>query len=154
MSSLDESLEEVLDSVVRLLEAQKKTGGTLTDVNKIIRGDRSNPTPDTPCIWVFSETAQVENITALQEKWTLPVALVAVVNKYDEDEGYREATRLAARARSAVIKERRLLDVENNPLSMVQDVKGGRFEASAPWHREKTLYSAIAVINVIFRTME
>jgi hypothetical protein len=53
MSTLDESFEAIMDSVIRKLEAEQAPGKTLSGVKKIIRGDRSEPTPYTPCIWVF-----------------------------------------------------------------------------------------------------
>jgi len=155
MSTLDESFEAIMDSVIRKLEAEQAPGKTLSGVKKIIRGDRSEPTPYTPCIWVFGETATPDdNYTTLQERWTQPIALVSVVSNYDTDEGYREATKLAALARSVVIKQRRLSDKDGNPLQMVQDIKSARFEPSAPWHKQGNLFSAVAVVDVIFRVME
>lgn len=143
--------DEIMDSVVRILKADEN----LTDVKEVIRGDRARPTPYTPCLWVFGETAQADNVyTALQERWTLPVALVAVISSYEPEQAYQQATGLAARARSAVIKHRRLLGEDGNSITAVQDVRSGRFEPSAPWHKEKNLYSAVAVMNVIFRTRE
>lgn len=155
MSTLDEGFEEIMNSIMRKLEAERAPGKSLSDVKKVIRGDRSEPTPNTPCIWVFGETAQSDdNYTTLQERWTQPIALVAVVSTYDPDAGYRQATSLAARARSVALKERRLSDKNGKPLQMVQDIKSARFEPSAPWHKQGNLYSAVAVVSVIFRVME
>lgn len=148
--ALDVALNQIIDAVVeRLGSASEDEESPLHGVN-IVRGDRSRPRPQTPALWVFAETAQPEhNPRALAETWELPIVITPIIKSDDPEDGYRQATTLAAQARSAVIAGRDL-DLRD----FVQDVRSGRFEASAPWHRRETLYSAVAQVRVIFTILE
>lgn len=142
--------DAIMDSIVRELK-----DSTEIEVEEVLRGDRSRPVPTAPMLWVIGEAAQADNTyTTLQERWILPVAIGAVVSSYDAETGYQEASLLAAKARAVIVKNRRLKDADGKPLEAVQDVRGGRFEPSAPWHNKGNLYTSIVVLNVIFRTRE
>ena len=156
---LDEAIEEVIDAVVSALKAEitlhesedEEAAAPLLEANlTIVRGDRSRPRPATPAIWVFPEAASIEhNPRTLAETWRLPIALVSIWKDDDPEEGYKMASSLAARARSVVIRDRSL-----GKRSYVQDTRSGRFEASAPWHSEGSLFAALALIEVIMLIRE
>lgn len=146
---LDEAFEAIINSVIGVLSAAT-VDGLLVGVNTVVRGDRARPRPDVPAVWVFAENANPEHSpTTLQERWVMPIALVAIVKSDDTEEGYRGASSLAARARSVVLKDRTL-----GLRRLVQDTRSGRFEPSGPWHREGNLYSSVALVEVTFRILE
>lgn len=147
---LDEAVEKIIDSIeARLIEAIEPDG-FLREIKEVIRGDRSKPKPPVPALWIFTETANPQhNPTTLIERWIMPVVLAVVVKDNQPESGFRLAARLAARARSIVLKARSL-----GLREVVQDTRSGRYEAYGPWHREGSLYSAIAVLEVTFLTRE
>ncbi len=148
-TSLDIAIEEILDSIEDSLKSAAKKNGSLEEVKEIVRGDRHKTKPKVPAVWIFSETATCEHLSSIVENWTLPVILSAIVKEDRPEAGYRKATRLAAKARSEILKERTL-----GLRKFVQDSQSARFEASAPWLREGSLFAANAVLNVIFRVKE
>lgn len=149
--NLNEAIEEIITAVVNKLQAATVEGQPLEEVESVVRGDRARPRPPVPSLWVFAETAQPQHSPrTIAETWHLPIVITPVVKESEEPEdGYKKATELAAKARSIVIKDRSL-----GLRAYVQDVRSGRFEPSAPWHRRETLYSAVAVILVIFTICE
>jgi hypothetical protein len=147
---LYEAIEEILDAIVTLVEAETVDGGSLSDIEEVIRGDRHKTKPAVPAIWIFAETANIAHPPmAMAEKWTMPVILSAIVKNDDVEEGYKEATELAAKARTAVLSDRTL-----GLRTFVQDTRSLRFEPSAPWLRQGSLFAANAVIEVIFTIFE
>lgn len=146
---LDEAIEEILDAIRDLVLLQAQDGGTLEGVASVVRGDRTRTGVLTPSVWLFAESARNEHPPrALHETWTFPVVLTSVVKADDTEEGYRKATRIAARARSAVLANRTL------GLRYVQDTRSSRFDAAAPWQREGNLFAAVAVVEVVFTILE
>lgn len=147
---LDEAFEAIVDAITNMLITATGAGGLLADVSAVVRGDRARPRPATPSLWVFAEAANpVHQPTTIQESWTLPVVLAAIVKSEDPEEGYRLASSIAARARSVVLTDRTL-----GLRHVVQDTRSGRFEPGGPWHQEGNLYSAVAIIQVTFRIRE
>lgn len=148
---LHEALGEILDAVVETLKGANVKGGLLEEVETIVRGDRARPRPSLPGLFVYADVARNEHAhRALHETWALPVIIVATVkNDDDPEEGYREATALAARARSVAITKGRRLG-----LDFVQDVASTQFEASGPWMREGSLFLSAATIEVRFTILE
>lgn len=147
---LDEAIGQILDSIEEALTNATEEGELLEGVQSIVRGDRARPRPLTPAVWIFAETANPDYTrTSLHEIWTLPIVLTPIIQSEIPEEGYKEATKLAARARSVVLNDR-LLGLPD----VVRDCKSGRFEPSAPWHNEGKLYSAVAVVTVIFLIKE
>lgn len=143
---LDEAYEQIMDAIMTALAAENITGGLLEGVNSIVRGDRARPRPTTPAIWVFAETAQPQDTPrTIAEVWELPVSLTAIYKSDDPEVGQTESTKLAALARSAVIKDRQL-----GGLTFVQDTKSGRFEPNGPQHNEGQLYGSAAQIKIKF----
>lgn len=150
MARLDQAYEAIIDSIHASIEAEIVTGGMLSDVREVVRGDRARPRPNTPTIWIFGESATPSNqSTAIKEKWEMPVSLVAIYESNDAEEGYREASRLAALSRSVVLRDR-ALGLRN----IVQDVVSGRFDPSAPHFRKGNLFSSAAQVVVSFFTFE
>lgn len=151
---LDEAFEAIITAIVQELEEEKEKGsdGLLEELETIIRGDRARPRPATPALWVFAEQANPSHDTsAIQESWELPVVITPVCKSDDPEDGYRQATRLASRARSVVMRNRTL-----GLRPTVQDIKSGRFEPSAPWHSDdkRSLFTAVSVVVVKFRIKE
>ena len=148
--NLSTALEEILDKVKELLEAAVGDGKSLAGIKEVIRGDRHRTKPDVPAIWIFADTATVAHPPmALAEKWTVPIVLSAIVKENDVEKGYKGATEFAAKARSVILKDR-TLGLRN----FVQDTQSARFEASAPWLRQGSLFASNAVVNVIFTVLE
>ena len=85
----------------------------------------------------------------MHETWVLPLVIVAVVKDDEPEDGYKNATALAAKARSVILEDRRL-----NKLNFVQDLYSDRFEASAPWLREGQVFYSLAIVNVVFTILE
>ena len=147
---LDEAYDAIVDAIVAKLELAKEPGGLLEGTESIVRGDRARPRPPTPALWVFAETATPEHSpTTIQERWQLPVVLAAIFKTDDPELGYKEASRMAARARSVILKDRTL-----GLRPVVQDTRTSRYEPSGPWHNEGQLYGAVAVLQVTFRIKE
>lgn len=147
---LDEAYDAIMGAITSRLESEKSGTGLLSGVTTVIRGDRARPRPATPSVWVFAETLRPgHEQTTIQESWTLPVVLAAIVKDDSPEEGYRAASSLAARARSAVLADRTL-----GLRTLVQDTRSDRFEPGGPWHQEGNLYSAVAVVQVTFRIRE
>jgi len=143
---LDEALEHILTTVESRLRTATEGDGLLSGVEEIVRGDRARPRPATPAVWIFAETANPDHgQSSLHEMWRIPIVLTPIVKSDNPTKGYSEATRLAARARSVILNDKQL----GSP-SLVRDIKSGRFECSAPWHNDGNLYSAVAVIDVVF----
>jgi len=147
---LADAIEGVLDGIISLLSAQKTPTGRLPGVSQIVRGDRARPNPIIPAIWVYPDamTPSNANVT-LQEQWVMPILLVSVIKNANPELGYKEATSLAATARSIILKDRTL-----GSRPYVQDTESGRFEPSGPWYRDGQLFSAVAVVEVTFRILE
>lgn len=147
---LDEAIDIILDQVMELLKEEIAPGCLLEGVKSIVRGDRYKTPPPLPSVWVFADVATASHPpAAIHETWELPILLVSVIKNDIPEDGYRLATRLAARARSAIMKHRTL-----DRRDVVQDVRSIRFEPSAPWLNEGSKYSSVAVISVRFRIME
>ena len=147
---LDEAFEGIITNITEMLEAETQEGHLLEEIEEVVRGDRARPRPRTPSLWVFAERANPTHTpSSMQESWELPIVLTPVIKTDLPEEGYKEASELAAKARSILLKNRTL-----NLREVVQDTRSGRYEPSAPWHNEGQLYSAVAVVIVTFRIRE
>lgn len=150
---LDEALLRIMDALEARLEEQRQT--LLADFRSIIHGDRTRVGFDLPALWVLYETATNTGPHALQEGWEMPVTLAAVLSGDEPDLAYRDAIRLAARARSAALRyddDRRYRRLD---LPFVDDLQSQAFEpARVTPVDNRTLYGAAAVIVVRFRTFE
>ncbi len=147
---LDEAFEAIMDNALAKLQAEQVEGGLLAEVTTIVRGDRARPSPPTPSLWLFGEQATPSHEpTTIQESWMLPLLITPVYQSIDPEVGYRKASEIAAKGRSILLADRTL-----GLRELVQDVRSGRFEPSAPWHNQGNLYSAVAVLQVTFRIRE
>lgn len=147
---LDEAIERILDAIVERLGDQTGTEGLLAGVEEIVRGDRTKGPAKPPSIWVYLTLSRNDHPPrSLTETWTLPVVLQATVRSQDPEGGYREATKLAARARSTLLLDRTL-----GLRGFVQDTRSSQFEPSSPEHREGALFAAFAVCDVIASVLE
>jgi len=147
---LNEALEGILNSITDMLEEANGKGHGLGVEATIVRGDRARPQPDLPAVWFHGMPATPDHSQrTMAEKWTLPIAIVALVQNTEPEEGYSQATELAARARSVLIRDRTLRQRE-----YVQDVKSGRFEMSGPDTQREDIFAASAIIEVVFVILE
>ena len=150
---LNTALKGIVDGIEAAITAemdQDDEGSTLKDVATVIRGDKSRPTPKPPAIWIRPLTATADHAQrSYAEKWQLNVLLLAIIKNTDPEEGYNQATDLAARARSAVLKDRTL-----GSRKYVQDVRSASFEMSGPDLRNEAITAATATIQVHFVILE
>jgi len=150
IKDLASAIKDILDSIKSILESATEEGELLEGVKEVVRGDRVRPRPEPPTIWIFTDEAvAIHPPMSLAEKWSLPIVLSAVYKTDDPDTGYMEATSLAAKARSVILKDR-TLGLRN----FIQDVQSVRFDPSGPHFNEGQLYGAAATVNVIFTIFE
>ena len=151
---LDEAVEAILDEIVEIIrdasEESSPPSIDLSEVRTVVRGDRARPQPVMPAIWVVPEPAVADHTThGLAEAWTMAVTIAALVSSDDPEQGARDAVRLAARARSSVLRNRRLT------LAYVQDIVSTRFDAAARTsERNRNLHWADATVTVRFKIWE
>lgn len=149
--SLATALDAILDGVVTyLITEQTKDDGTLDDVLIIVRGDRSEPRPDTPALYVVPEKMKVSNTQSrnfnLAEWWEFPITIHGMIHHDIPSDGYQAATDLAARARSVILTA----NSSNLGLAYVKDIRSDEFDPSGPWNREGDYYRASATVVVLF----
>lgn len=144
---LDTMIDRVLDSIEDRCKDETKL---LSEINSVIRGDKLEYTPELPSLWIYTQTlVPTSDNTALKEQWVMPVVLEVVIEENnDAQKGYKKSTELAAKARSAVLKDRKL------GLDNVAHVLSGEFHPSGPGLRENNYFSSMAVVNVRFFTFE
>jgi len=147
---LDEALEGIMDGIVNALEQNRGPGNDLEEVKTIVCGDRSRPAPQTPAVWVRALTASCDHSQrSYAEKWQVEIIILAIVKNNQPEDGYREATSLAARARSVVLRDRTL-----GKRAYVQDVRSGNFEMGGPNLQNESLFASTATIQVHFVILE
>jgi len=143
---LEEALEGIMEGIVEAI----RTSRTLDHVKNIIYGDKSKPGPTPPTLWIRGLQARPNHSQrSYAEKWEFDVLIMAIVKNSDPEKSYKEANALAARARSAVLRDRTL-----GKRRYVQDVRSGTFEPSGPDMRNESLSAATAVIQVHFVILE
>lgn len=140
-----------MDGVEAAIEAEREAEeGTLTDIKTLIQGDKSRPTPQPPAVWIRGLMATCDHSQrSYAEKWQVDILILAIVKNTDPAEGYEQATSLAARARSAILKDRTL-----GNRKYIQDVRSKGFEMSGPDLRNEALCAATATIQVHFVILE
>lgn len=150
---LNEALKGIVDGIEAAIEAerdQESETATLKDIKTVIRGDKSRPTPKPPVVWIRPLTATADHSQrSYAEKWQLNVLLLAIVKNTDPEKGFDQATDLAAKARSAVLKDRTL-----GNRKYVQDVRSATFEMSGPDLRNEAVTAATATVQVHFVILE
>lgn len=151
---LEDAIEAILDAIVGALDDAREESSPpsldLSEIQTIVRGDRARPQPKMPALWVVPEPAVADHTThGLAEAWTMPVTIAALVSSDDPEQGARDCVRLAARARTVVLRARRL------GLAYVQDTVSTRMDAAArSSERNRNLHWADATISVRFKIWE
>jgi hypothetical protein len=142
------AIDAILDALVAYLEAETGDDGCLCDVVVVQRGDRDEPRPEEPAVYVTPQRMRISEgiTTSLVEWWELPVELHAVVSDETPATGYAEATDLAARARSVLLTH----SSKNLGLAYVRGVHSGEFDVSGPWSRNGDYYRAMAELKILF----
>jgi hypothetical protein len=145
-----ECWDGVVDGIVRAVEAWMTEGLPLSEVQAVVRGDRSRGVPPLPAIWVYPEKANYESRTYGEpETWVMPVTLAALVRSDDPEAGGRACARLAAEARRAALVDRQL------GLDYVVDTVPAAFDGAArSSERNRTLYWADSQIRVTLTVEE
>ncbi|HSW42699.1 MAG TPA: hypothetical protein VLM76_09345 [Patescibacteria group bacterium] len=152
---LDEAIEAILDAMVAVVRAAATTpGNPLASLRSVVRGDRARPMPDLPSLWIVPEPASNTHVATaggrgIAETWAMPVRLAALVKSDDPPAAGRECVRLAARARSEVLRDRQL------GLPYVADVTSTAFDAAVRRNPDNSLlYWADATLTVRFTVLE
>jgi len=147
--TLATAMDAIMDNTISALNAARQpvgeVPGVLADVRQVVRGDRNEPAPVCPAIWVFCKTAEPSHSTMnISEEWEIPVVFACLVENEGSDAGYQAATDLAARTRGVIV----LNATKNLGLAYVRSITSGPFEPSAPWHRTGNQYRAYATCKV------
>ena len=152
---LDEAIEAILDAMVAAVTAAAAShGNPLSSLRSVVRGDRARPLPELPSLWIVPEPASNTHVATaggrgIAETWTMPVRLAALIKSDDPLTAGRECVRLAALARSEVLRDRQL------GLPYVADVTSTAFDAAPPRPAENSLlYWADATLTVRFTVLE
>lgn len=140
---LDQAIDGILEAITdKLIEAEL--------AESVVRGERARTTPAIPALWVYGiQATPNHDRRSYAEMWVFEVAIVAVVKSDKPEDGAIEATTLAAKARSEIIKDRSL-----GNRNYVQDTKSGRFEPNGPDMNKNNLYAASATIMIEFTILE
>lgn len=151
---LEDAIEAILDAMVEAIRSATESESSppaidLSEVRTVVRGDRARPQPTNPSVWVFPGVATADHTThGLAEAWTMPVTIAALVSSDDPEQGARDCVRLAARARTAVLRDRDL------GLAYVQDVVSTRLDPGARTNGNRNLHWADATVTVRFKIWE
>lgn len=148
MKNLDESVEDIIDAVVGAIR-DELSGGELSDVQDVVRGDRARPMPKLPAVWVVPQPARFNQETyGDEETWSMPISIAALVKSDDPDTGGRLAQSISARARAAALPAR--------PVNVdITDVRSETFDPTArSSERNRNLFWCEAVIRVTFTVDE
>jgi len=147
---LADMIEDILDKAEEKLKEETE-GGDLKEVAEVVRGEHVRGKPKNPSLWIFTDTVSIEGgITSMREPWTLPLIVVSVVyNSQDPRRGQKNATELAAKARSVLLKSRNL-DLQGK----VHGVRSVTFEPRGRFEEGGGVFSAACVLNVSFTTLE
>lgn len=154
---LAEAIEQIIAKVEEKIQAAR--ANTLSEIKTMITGDATNKNKIPPMLWLITDTARVSpESTTLREIWSLPIMLVVVVkDSADPEKGQKLATKLAARARSVVLKiksgEKYVKDRDLG-LSFVNHVESTAFEPRTRFPSEGGKYSAGTAINIEFTIFE
>lgn len=149
---LETAVEAILDALVARVTAATVPGQPLDAVRSVIRGDRARSLPELPSIWIVPETAVTATAArdggrGIAETWSLSVRVAALVSSDDPMIASRECVRLAARARTEILRDRRL------GLAYVADTTSTEFQPAAP-SENNVLHWAAATVTVRFSTRE
>ncbi|MFA5444712.1 MAG: hypothetical protein WC262_07035 [Bacteroidales bacterium] len=148
-TTLATAVNAILDGLVTYLKTEQRTGGTLSDVIVIARGDRASPSPEVPAVYLVPQKMiVVEPTTSQSEWWEMPVNIGTMVNSDIPEIGYTAATDLAARARALLLTH----NSRNIGLDYIKIIKSSTFDPAGPWSRaEGNYHTASAEVKVLFK---
>ncbi len=145
----DEAYEGIINAYYEIIKAGQLEGNLLENVKTVVRSDRTRPTPKPPAIWIFPLSSINNQTMSRMEDWTLPVQLIAVVKNNDPIIGYYESFKLASKARSVILKNRKL------GLEYVRDTVSHSFEATDEGtNNRNNLYAHYALLWTNFNVYE
>lgn len=152
-ANLADSVEAVIDGIVAAILAEVAAPGSLiADVKSVVRGDRARPMPDLPSVWVVPAQATNEGATYVEEHWSLPVSIAALVQGDTPAEGGRASQRIAAHARKAALGAAAAMEADG---AEVTDIVSTSFDPTARTsERNRTLFWSEAVVTVTFTVSE
>lgn len=141
MSSLSDSVEDILDAIVLAVQESSIEG-----VKSVVRGDRSRPMPELPSVWVVPQPAQFAQAEYDSETWTMPVTLAALVKGDDPVVAGKLSQRISADARAAALSSQSGMNEAD-----VTDIVSDTFDPTArSSERNRTLFWTEATVRVIF----
>lgn len=148
MTTLHEAVEVVVQAIVdTITEGVEDSGGELTDVEKVVRGDRMRGAPEPGTIWVVPRAARYTPTDYVTQGWTMPVDIAAITKDDDAEEGSgaQDAQRLAAEGM------RLALGLAREDRSWLIDVRPESFDPTARGESEnRSLYWCYATVRVTF----
>ena len=149
MMDLADSIEAILDGFVEAITLETGEGGSIQEVETVVRGERARPLPKMPAVWVVPQPARfVLETYGEEEAWSMLVSIAALVKSDDPDMGGRKAQQIAARARAAALE----FSAEGVAIT---DVLSETFDPTArSSERNRTLFWCEATVRVTFTVDE
>lgn len=151
MSTLDVSVEVILDAIVEAVEAEVG-GGTLSEVKSVVRGDRARPMPPLPSVWIVPQVATQDEATYGEETWTLPVSVSALVKGDSPAEAGRSSQRFTALARTAALGAEAAMEAAGAEVTMIRSTTFDPTARSS--ERNRNLFWTEATVAVTFTVRE
>lgn len=152
MARLDESIEDVIDTVVAAVLAKTAVNESLDGVKSVVRGDRARPMPELPAVWIVPQPARMIRETYEDETWSLPLSLAALVKGDTPADAGRESQRITALARSAALQAKAAAEAAG---AAVTDIVSTSFDPTArSSERNRNLFWTEAVVTVTFTVTE
>ena len=150
--TLDVAFEGIIDAYYTALKTAtttlEETPAPLQGVKTVVRGDRKRGKIQEPALWIFPQTSINNQSNSIREDWTLPVQIIAVTKHKDPILGYYSAFRLASKARSTILKDRKL------GLEYVIDTISQEFKATEAPNTRNGLYAHYVLLKTKFNCIE
>lgn len=146
---LDEAIEEIMQNVINTLQQGTVEGGLLFGVDKVVDGDHTTGSQKGTSLWVFIESMPSSTDRgSIREEWSMNLQIVCLVKSNNPQEGQRLSTKYAARARSVLIKDKRL------GLGYVQGIKSKDMNRNNSRFTHGNIYGASCGVTITFTTFE
>lgn len=154
-----DALDDILDTIEAKLKAEIRDEGYLDGVVQVLTGDRDRNIKY-PFVMMEEDVASPRTTTfGFTSEWEIPIGLTAFVKHSDPKSGRKAARRLAANARSAVLKKwdehaKKYSHDRNLGLAFVLAVNEGAAGGTGHLKEDGTTYISVAFVTVRFSTRE